>query len=138
LELEEAHTMANETKIEAAAAVLEAMGGEAVVVEAPTTTEEKVAKVKKAVKAIKKAAAKGKPKKEEAPKRPGPKTVAVAFPANTHHQTADGKELEVVKVRVSYLVKVGGGRLQWFGSKKMDEVVKQAEGAVEETAKVAA
>jgi hypothetical protein len=41
--------MANETKIEAAAAVLEAMGGADVTVEIPTE-EVKVEKVKKAIK----------------------------------------------------------------------------------------
>jgi hypothetical protein len=121
--------MANETKIEAAAAVLEAMGGEAI--EAPAAEAVKVAKVKKAVKAIKKAAkaikkAKAKAKAPEAPKRPGPKTLPVAFPANTTHQMVDGGTLTVVKVRVSYLVQLNGGRLKWYGAKKMDAALVKA------------
>lgn len=119
--------MANETKIEAAAAVLEAMGGEAI--EAPAAEAAKVAKVKKAVKAIKKAAKaikKAKAKAPEAPTRPGPKTLPVAFPANTTHQMVDGGTLTVVKVRVSYLVQLNGGRLKWYGAKKMDAALVKA------------
>jgi hypothetical protein len=120
--------MANETKIEAAAAVLEAMGGEAI--ETPAAEAVKVAKVKQAVKAIKKAAkAIKKAKAPETPKRPGPKTLPVAFPANTSHPTVDGGSVTVVKVRVSYLVQLNGGRLKWFGAKKMDAAVTKAAGA---------
>lgn len=134
--------MANETKIEAAAAVLEAMGGADVTVETPTE-EVKVEKVKKAIKKVKDAAKKEtkKAKKPEPPKRPGPKTVAVEFPSNTKHKMADGGEIEIEKVRVSYLVKLPGGRLKWFSSLKVKAMVESQSAAaaeVEEAGEAAA
>jgi len=133
--------MANEAKIEAAAAVLEAMGGADVTVEIPTE-EVKVEKVKKAIKKVKDAAKKetkkAKVKKPEPPKRPGPKTVAVEFPSNTKHKTADGGEIEIEKVRVSYLVKLPGGRLKWFSSLKVKAMVESQSAAAAEVEEAAA
>ena len=140
--------MAND-KVEAAAAVLEAMGGEAVTVETPTE-EVKVAKAKKAVKKVRdaaKAEAKAKAKAERekeraakkakalAPKRPGPKTVPVLFPVNTKHKAADGGEIEIVKTRISYLVRLPErngkpGRLKWFSSLKTQAMV-ESKSAIE-------
>jgi len=48
-------------------------------------------------------------KKPEPPKRPGPRRWRWSFPSNTKHKTADGGEIEIEKVRVSYLVKLPGG-----------------------------
>ena len=71
-----------------------------------------------------------------APKRPGPKTVAVDFPANTSHKTADGGEIEIDKVRVSYLVKLPGGRLKWFSALKVKAMTESTSAVAAETEEV--
>lgn len=115
----------SENKIEAAAAVLEAMGGADVTAEAPAA-ETQVAQPKAKKAAAKKPAAK-KAKKPEAPKRPGPKTLA-CLPTNTKHKVAGGGEIEIVKTRVSYLIRLPEkdgkpGRLKWVSSLKVQAMV---------------
>jgi hypothetical protein len=108
-----------ENKFEAAMAVLAAMGGESVVAAPATSPSEAQGPPRKAAKP----AAPPKPKPPEAPKLPGPTTMPVAFPTNTTHRTADGQAMEIVKVRLSYLVRIGGGRLQWFSASKVQGMV---------------
>jgi hypothetical protein len=125
----------SDTKIEAAAAVLAAMGGTPTVDggSVPNETAPVVApKAKK--KAAKKVVAKpkAKAKKPEAPKKPGPKRIDVEFPANTTHKLAGGGTIEIAKVRHSYLVRLNGGRLKWFSALKVKAMVESKAAAAAE------
>jgi|GEM_PF-1194040 hypothetical protein len=123
-----------QNKFEAAMAVLAAMGGESVAADPPTSpSEAKVPKPK-----VAKPAAPPKTKPPEAPQPPGPMTIPVAFPTNTTHRTADGQALEIVKVRLSYLVRIGGGRLQWFSAPKVQGMVGAHAAETEDRAEAAA
>ncbi len=123
-----------ENRIEAATAVLAAMDGEGVVAESPTPTSEAEGTKPKPAKQ----AGRTKTKPPEAPKVPGPTTIPVAFPVNTTHRTADGQEMEILKVRISYLVRIGGGRLQWFSGPKVQGMVAANAVETEDSAEPAA
>jgi hypothetical protein len=112
----------NETAVEAAGAVLAAMGGAGA--EAPSTPQVPEATVEGAEAPKPKAK---KAKAPEAPKRPGPKSCEIKFPVNTSHRTKDGGEIIIAGTRISYLVKLGpNGRLKWMSSARVHGMVEAA------------